>query len=32
MQDKAVGRFSVRNMVDTGALNDLKAASVYECA
>jgi ribosomal protein S26 len=29
-QDKAVGRFMVRNMVDAGGLNDLKAASAYE--
>ena len=29
-QDKAVGRFNVRNMVDAGGLNDLKAASAYE--
>ena len=29
-KDKAIGRFAVRNMVDTGALNDLKAACVYE--
>jgi ribosomal protein S26 len=29
-QDKAIGRFMVRNMVDAGGLNDLKAASAYE--
>ena len=29
-QDKAVKRYSVRNMVDSGAMNDLKAACVYE--
>jgi len=30
LQDKAVKRYSVRNMVDSGAMNDLKAACVYE--
>lgn len=30
VQDKAIGRFMVRNMVDAGALNDLKAASAFE--
>jgi len=29
-KDKAIGRFKVGNIVDTGALNDLKAACVYE--
>ena len=29
-KDKAIGRFMVRNMVDAGALNDLKAASAFE--
>ena len=29
-QDKAIGRFMVRNIVDAGGLNDLKAASAYE--
>ena len=29
-KDKAVKRYSVRNMVDSGAMNDLKAACVYE--
>lgn len=29
-KDKAIGRFMVRNMVDAGALNDLKLASAYE--
>ena len=31
LQDKAIGRFMVRNMVDAGGLNDLKEASAYEC-
>ena len=31
-KDKAIGRFAVRNMVDSGALNDLKAACVYSSA
>lgn len=30
LQDKAIGRFMVRNMVDAGGLNDLKAASAFE--
>ncbi|RYG51853.1 hypothetical protein EON67_02520 [archaeon] len=30
MQDKAIGRFVVRNMVDAGAMNDLKACSALE--
>lgn len=29
-KDKAIGRFMVRNMVDAGALNDLRAASAFE--
>jgi small subunit ribosomal protein S26e len=29
-KDKAIGRFMVRNMVDAGALNDLKLASAFE--
>ncbi len=29
-KDKAIGRFMVRNMVDAGALNDLKASSAFE--
>ena len=31
-KDKAIGRFMVRNMVDAGGLNDLKAASAFERA
>ena len=29
-KDKAIKRYIVRNMVDAGALNDLKAACAYE--
>jgi small subunit ribosomal protein S26e len=29
-KDKAVGRFMVKNMVDSGAMNDLRASSVFE--
>ncbi len=29
-QDKAIKRFSVRNMVEAGAMNDLKAACFYD--
>ena len=29
-KDKAIARFSARNMVDAGAMNDLKAACAYE--
>ena len=29
-KDKAISRFQVRNLVDSGALNDLKAACAYE--
>ena len=32
LQDKAIGRFMVRNMVDAGGLNDLKAASAFDRA
>ena len=31
-KDKAIGRYMVRNIVDAGALNDLKAASAFESA
>jgi small subunit ribosomal protein S26e len=29
-KDKAVHRFSIRNIVDSGAMNDLRAACAYE--
>ena len=29
-QDKAIKRFSVRNMVEAGAMNDLKLACFYD--
>jgi small subunit ribosomal protein S26e len=29
-KDKAIGRFMVKNMVDSGAMNDLRASSVFE--
>jgi small subunit ribosomal protein S26e len=31
-KDKAIKRFVVRNIVDSGAMNDLKIACAYECA
>ncbi len=30
LQDKAIKRFSVRNMVEAGAMNDLKLACFYD--
>jgi ribosomal protein S26 len=32
VQDKAIKRFSVRNIVEAGAMNDLKLACFYEGA
>lgn len=32
LQDKAIKRFSVRNLVDSGAMNDLKAACAIDGA
>lgn len=30
LQDKAIKRYIVRNIVDSGAMNDIRAAAAYE--